>query len=91
MAERLKLTKAQRDALNAIEQSSRPRIRLQTGEALRKAGLVERETCFVVARDYATQDGVFPQWRGEEIAFHEWWLTTAGRQALRSSDGGKDA
>ena len=80
-----KLTKAQLEALKSIGRSSRPRLRFPTGEALRKAGLVERETYHVVARDYANQAGVFPQWRGDETAFHEWWLTPAGRAALNEA------
>lgn len=77
-----KLTKAQWGALRRIKEYDAPSIRFPTGEALRKAGLVERETDILVGRDYANADGVWPQWRGEPQEYHRWYLTPAGRAAL---------
>lgn len=74
------------EALRDIGRSARARVRFPTGEVLRRAGLVDRETSFVVAREYANQDGVWPQWRGDETPYHEWWLTPAGRLALENTD-----
>jgi hypothetical protein len=80
----MNLTKAQGEALQRIEFHTRHPIRFSTGEALRKAGLVTRETLHVVGRDYANQDGVWPQWQGATSLYHEWYLTNAGRACLRA-------
>ena len=86
----VKLTKAQWKALSDISEYDRPRVRFPTGEVLRKAGLVSRETDILVGRDYANSDGVWPQWRGEPTAYHSWYLTTAGRLALQSARSSHD-
>lgn len=84
-----KLTGTQWKALADINKYERPRMRFATGEVLRRAGLVSRETDILVGRDYADQNGVWAQWRGEPQPFHSWFLTPKGRAALSLSEGGK--
>jgi hypothetical protein len=83
MAERL--TKAQEAALLSIDRYADSRIRFPTGEALRKAGLVTRETSYVVAREFGNRDGVWSQWEGPATPWHYWYLTEAGRAALNEA------
>ncbi len=85
-----KLTKAQWKALADIDRYERPRMRFPTGEALRKAGLVTRETDILIGRDYANDEGVIPQWRGGPYEFHSWYLTPAGRAALQDPRPAKE-
>ena len=84
-----KLTKAQAKALRDINRTETPRMRFPTGEALRRAGLVTRETDILVGRDYGNADGVFLQWRGDPAEYHRWYLTPAGRAALSQPGDGR--
>lgn len=80
-----RLSATQWKALAEIDKYERPRIRFPTGEVLRKAGLVSRETDILVGRDYADKNGVWVQWRGEPKPYHSWYLTPAGRAALATA------
>jgi hypothetical protein len=81
-----KLTGPMLDALDAISRGVTCRVRFQTGEALRKRGLVSRSTELVIGRDYADADGVHEQWRSEvPYEFHEWYLTVEGRALAKAS------
>ena len=88
---KVRLTKAQRSALGEIERFKYPQVAFPTGEALRRRGLVERHTTYETGWDFASKDGVVPQWRGPGRARHEWFITPAGRAALSPErEGGAD-
>jgi hypothetical protein len=86
----MKLTEAMRRglALLASGEWGANNIRFTVGEALRKRGLAERYTTYVVGADFADKDGVHVQYRQDDsLARHEWWITPAGRAVLDGGEG----
>ena len=86
-----KLTKAQLSTLDEIARWQQPTVRFQTGEALRRKGLVERITVYEIGWDFADQKGVHPQSRHAEPRLaHRWAITRAGRLALQDTRPAKE-
>jgi hypothetical protein len=79
------LTKAQIYALVEIERGNHPSVRFQTGEALRRKGMVERLTTSEVSWSYADRNGEREQWSGPPRKRHEWFLTSVGRSCAARS------
>lgn len=81
-----KLTEAQLRALEAIvSRNELTNFSFSTGEVLRRRGLVERDTCYVVRRVYADAYGEHEQFNlppEKAVVWHEWWATPAGRSTL---------
>lgn len=82
-----KLSRTMLYHLRRLEKGLR-RVPFQTGEALRRRGLVYRRS-FVVTRDYvATKEGETEQvpatWLPREV--HEWVLLKPGRVALAAQE-----
>jgi hypothetical protein len=89
----LKLTPTQETALRTFPASGRAskwHARLSTMERLRKLGLAERYTRYVIRAEYADAKGVSVQYDSpadDAYADHEYWLTRMGlneRDRLRA-------
>jgi hypothetical protein len=78
-----RLTSAQMNALADAERSGAPSLLFRVGEALRKRGLLDRLTTYVHRAEYVTRDSVTDQ-RWRDVVEHEWYITNAGREALRT-------
>jgi hypothetical protein len=86
-----KLTPAMKAALEEmltpyVHQS----IRFQTGEALRRRGLADRLSTYVIKREYVTRDDVTPQFPKDvsaknPVVWHEWYITQEGKWALQAA------
>lgn len=80
-----RLTEAQLRELKRIDlYGSYNNLNYFVGESLRKRGLVERYTTYLIGADYADKAGVHQQFRGNHT-HHEWFLTEGGRAALKEA------
>ena len=93
MTGQTKMTDAQEKALRWLAKNDGKRCywhRFGTMEALRRRGLAERYTTYLIRAVYAQQNTMTVQW--EESAekprvVHEWYITPAGRAALKGEEG----
>ena len=86
-----KLTPSMLQALQRIDGPGNPDIRFQTGEALRKRGLADRLSTYVIKREYVSKDDVTQQFSDDisaknPVVWHEWYITRDGRAALAKGD-----
>jgi hypothetical protein len=89
MRDREGLTEAMLRELRHLDRMTGPsyHIKFRTGEALRRRGLAERYTYYVVGADWANEDGVHEQYRHTKPRpLHEWSITPAG-SALAKEEG----
>lgn len=74
------LTEPQKATLLAIAENRTWAVKFMSAEALRRRGLVQRDTSYIVKRTYADERGEHVQWvdRRNPYPQHDWWLTPDG-------------